>query len=80
MQQGYNVIVIRQSACLFLNPMAVDNYDSFFNLIPVCRESDSMKASLKAIELSWFGTGASCLLLGPPGFNWCIFHQENMSV
>ena len=57
---GYNLNVMRQSACLVFNPIMVDNYAAFFNCTPVGRAPDSMMA------------GASCLLLGPPGSNWCF--------
>ena len=38
---GYNLNVMRQSACLVFNPIMVDN---FFNCTPVGRASDSMMA------------------------------------
>ena len=41
---GYNLNVMRQSACLVFNPIMVDNYAAFFNCTPVGRESDSMMA------------------------------------
>ena len=41
---GYNLNVMRQSACLVFNPIAVDNYAAFFNCTPVGRASDSMMA------------------------------------
>ena len=41
---GYNLNVIRQSACLVFNPITVDNYAAFFNCTPVGRASDSMMA------------------------------------
>ena len=41
---GYNLNVMRQSACLVFNPIMVDNYATFFNCLPVGRESDSMMA------------------------------------
>ena len=41
---GYNLNVMRQSACLVFNPVTVDNYAAFFNCTPVCRASDSMMA------------------------------------
>ena len=41
---GYNLNVMRQSACLVFNPITVDNYDAFFNCTPVGRASDSMMA------------------------------------
>ena len=56
---GYNLKVMRQSACLVFNPIMVDN----FNCTPVGRASDSMMAPTLT---GW--AGASCLLLGPPGF------------
>ena len=41
---GYNLNVMRQSACLVFNPITVDNYAAFFNCTPVGRASDSMMA------------------------------------
>ena len=40
---GYNLNVMRQSACLVFNPIMVDNYAAF-NCTPVGRASDSMMA------------------------------------
>ena len=37
---GYNLNVMRQSACLVFNPIMVDNYAAFFNCTPVGRASD----------------------------------------
>ena len=41
---GYNLNVMRQSACLVFNPIMVDNYAAFFNCTPVGRASDSIMA------------------------------------
>ena len=41
---GYNLNVMRQSACLVFNPIMVDNYAAFFNCTPLDRASDSMMA------------------------------------
>ena len=41
---GYDLNVIRQSACLLINPITVDNFDALFNCTPVDRASDSMMA------------------------------------
>ena len=41
---GYNLNVMRQSACLVFNPIMVDNHAAFFNCTPVGRASDSMMA------------------------------------
>ena len=41
---GYNLNVMRQSACLVINPINVDDYATLFNCMPVDRASDSMMA------------------------------------
>ena len=41
---GYNLNVMRQSACLVINPITVDGYAALFNCTPVDRVSDSMMA------------------------------------
>ena len=40
---GYDLNVTQQSACLFINPITVDNFAALFNCTPD-RASDSMKA------------------------------------
>ena len=63
---GYNLNVMRQSACLVINPIKVDDYAALFNCTPVDRASDSMMARPKAIHFSWWDQSFR-LLLGPPG-------------
>ena len=41
---GCNVDVMRQSACLMVNPVTVNNFAVLFNCMPVGRGSDSMIA------------------------------------
>ena len=41
---GYYLNVMRQSACLVINPITVDNFAALFNYTPVDRASDSMMA------------------------------------
>ena len=41
---GYNLNVMRQSACLVINPITVDGYAALFNCTPVDRASASMMA------------------------------------
>ena len=41
---GYNLNVMRQSACLVFNPIMVDNYAAFFSCTSVGRATDSMMA------------------------------------
>ena len=37
---GYNINVMRQSACLVINPITIDSFASLFNCTPVGRASD----------------------------------------
>ena len=41
---GYNLNVMRQFACLVINPVKVDGYAALFDCTPVDRASDSMMA------------------------------------
>ena len=41
---GYNINMMRQSACLVFNPITVNNFASLFNCTPLGRASDSVMA------------------------------------
>ena len=41
---GYNINAIRQTACMVVNPITVNNIASLLGCIPACRASDSMTA------------------------------------
>ena len=41
---GYDLNVMRQSACLVINQVTVNNFAALFNCTPVDRASDSMMA------------------------------------
>ena len=41
---GYNLNVMRQSSCLVINLIKVDNFAALFNCTPASRVSDSMMA------------------------------------
>ena len=41
---GYDLNVMRQSACLVINPITVDNFAALLNCTPVDWASDSMMA------------------------------------
>ena len=41
---GNDLNVMRQSACLVINRITVDNFAALFNCTPVVRASDSMMA------------------------------------
>ena len=65
---GYNLNVMRQSACLLINPITVDGFAALFNCTPVDRVSDYDGPDLKLFIL--VGSDRSFrLLLGPPGLN-----------
>ena len=71
---GYNINIMRQSACLVFNPIKVYNFASLFNCTPVGRGQTQWWPRHKVIYFSWFGPERFCLLLGPPGFNcWFSF-------
>ena len=65
---GYNLNVMRQSACLVINPIMVDGYATLFNCTPVDRATHSMMARPKAIHFVGWDRSFP-LLLGPPGLN-----------
>ena len=52
---GYNLNVMRQSACLVINTIMVDGYGALFNCTSVDRASDSLMARPEAIHFSWLG-------------------------
>ena len=43
-RNGYDLNVMRQSACLVINPITVDSFAALFNCTPIDRVSDSMMA------------------------------------
>ena len=70
---GYNLNVMRQSACLVFNPNMVDNYAAFFTCTPVGRASDYDGPDLKLfILVGWGPELLVCCLAhrGPTG----VFH------
>ena len=67
---GCGSSVMRQSACLVFNLIMVVGFDcvAFFGCAPVGRASDSLMAPSWYCSFWLVGAGASCLLLGPPGY------------
>ena len=56
---GYDLNVMRQSACLVINPITVDNFAALFNCTPVDRASD-----LKLfISVGWDRCSFGCCLV-----------------
>ena len=86
---GYNLDVMRQSACLVFNPFTVDGCAALFNCTPVDRATDSMMARLKAIHLSWLGpelssvawfTGAELIIFFCFRFPVVLFDRPGISI
>ena len=48
-RKGYNTDVIKQSACLVVNPITVDHFAYLFNCTPEGRGSDYRMARLKKL-------------------------------
>ena len=61
---GYNLNVMRQSACSFFNPVMVDDYAGFFICKPVDRASDYDGPDIKLFIL--VGLGRSFLSVAWP--------------
>ena len=61
----YDLNVMRQSACLVINPIAAGNFVALFNCTPMYRASDSLMPRPKAFHFSWLGPVLFRLLLGP---------------
>ena len=86
---GYNLNVIRQSACLVINPITVDSYAALFNCTQVDQASDSMMARPKAIHFSWLGpelssvawsTGAQLIIFFCFRFSVVLFDRPGISI
>ena len=52
---AYNMNVIRQAACLVVNPITVDNFAALFNCTPVGRASDVMMAPAYRLSIKLVG-------------------------
>ena len=86
---GYNLNVMRQSACLVINPITVDDNAALFNCMPVDRASDSMMAPTSSYHFSWLGpelssvawsTGAQLIFFFCFGFSVVLFDRPGISI
>ena len=77
---GYNINIMRQSACLVFNPITVNKFASLFNCTPVGRASDSMMApDIKLFIL--VGLGQSFLSVAwPTGVQLLVFFCSSVPV
>ena len=88
-RNGYNLNVMRHSACLVINPITVDSYAALFNCTPVDRASDSMMARPKTIHFIWLGpelssvawsTGAQLIIFFYFRFSVVLFDRPGISI
>ena len=63
---GDCLALMRQFACLLVNPIRLDNFAEIFNCTLVDRASDSMKARTKHNSYQLIGTGTLLSVVGPP--------------
>ena len=62
---GDCLALLRQSACLLVNPITLDNFAAIFNCTPVDRASDSMMARTKHYSYQSMRTGTLSSVVGP---------------
>ena len=64
---GDCLALMRQFACLLVNPITLDNFVAIFNCTPVAdRASDAMMARTKHYSYQLIGTGTLSSFVGPP--------------
>ena len=63
---GYDLNIMRQSACKVINTITVGNFSALFKCTPVDRASYSMTARSKAVQFSWMGLEL---------FDCCLVHR-----
>ena len=76
---------MRQSACLVVNPIMVDNYAAFFNCTPVCRDGIDLKLFIlnswlgkEQLSVAWL-TGVQLVFLFCSGVSKLLGSQESPS-
>ena len=76
---GYNMNVMRQTACLVVNPITVNNFAALFNCTPAGRASDLMMAPAWNFQWSWLGLD-DLSLVEPTGVQLLDFFCSSVSV
>ena len=80
-QKGYNIDVIKQSACLAVYPITVDHFAYLLNCTPVRRGADSMMARLKNYSLDGLGrTFYVCFSAHRRSTSGFLLHQYSSGV
>ena len=68
---GYNINIMRQSACLVLNPITVNNFASLFNCTLVGRAFILVGWGRSFFVCCWAHRGSTVGFLFAPVFHWC---------
>ena len=74
---GDCLALMRQFACLLINPIMLDNFCAIFNCTPVDRASDSMMARTKHYSYQLIETGTLSSVVGPPD-DLLLLHISSM--
>ena len=85
---GYNLKVLRHSACLVINPITNDGFAALFNCTPVDRASDPMMGRPKAIHFNGWdqsftiarSIGAQLIIFSCPRFPVVLFDRPGISI
>ena len=76
---GDCLALMRQSACLLVNPITLDNFAAICNCTPEDRASGSMMARTKHYSYQLIGTGTLSSVVGPPD-NLLLLHISSYVV
>ena len=71
---------MRQSACLVINPITIDNFAALFYCTPVDRASDSLVASTLSYSFMLVGPGALSSVAWPTGAQLMLFFCFRLAV
>ena len=70
--------VMRQTACLVVNPITVNNFADLFNCTPASRASGLLMAPARSFQLSWLGSD-DLSLVGSNGVQLLDFSCSSVS-
>ena len=79
---GHNINVMRQSACLIINPITVDSFASLFSCTPVGSASDSVMGPTLSLLIYFIRLGLDLVLSAAWSFGvqLVIFFCSGISV
>ena len=77
---GYKTNIRRQSACLVVNPITVNNFACLFNCTPLGQVSDAMMAPTLSYLFHLVGAGAFLSVAWPTGVQLLVFSCSSCPV